>query len=310
MRQRTKAHPNTTENDQKPRLRRRRAALRAAALLVPLALILEPEPALAGLVQCNDLRLEDLSLGDCQLSAGADCQQLCGLPGAYRMACATDLHLACRETCNHAPSSTCTEPCTESCAQECERGSSVQCAQSCFGKCAVECDARCEGVPDPDQCLAICEATCDGECDVRCRPLVDERCYTHCVGDCGGSCAAQENLECQTACQEKQFAGCEHLLQAQCTASCGAEGALFCDGQYMLSGGELRGCARELVERGILDTGASVHLDWSAAGHAERGNLAELHPVNANCNVSRVSGGFSGCWLLALAALACRRLRR
>ncbi len=52
-------------------------------------------------------------------------------------------------------------------------------------------------------------------------------------------------------CQDVEFEDCEHEFQADCSASCSVDGALFCDGQYVLSGSDLPGCIDALLERGV-----------------------------------------------------------
>ena len=43
-------------------------------------------------------------------------------------------------------------------------------------------------------------------------------------------------MNCQTDCQDVAFEECEHEFQASCSASCSADGALFCDDQFVVSG--------------------------------------------------------------------------
>lgn len=206
-------------------------------------------PAIAGVDECGNLRLE--SVGSCELKGSVSCTASCTDLGVYKKACATKLHTVCRQDCTLKAEPTCTDECTTACAQDCEKGINVICVHNCFGECAGACDAHCAGRADVEQCMASCEANCDGECDVKCEPVVDASCYTHCVECCGGSCQAQANMDCQTTCQDEQFEQCEYELKADCEASCSGDGALFCDGEYVLSGSELPACVEALVARGV-----------------------------------------------------------
>jgi MYXO-CTERM domain-containing protein len=256
----------------------------------------------AGIAECNDLRLEDVAAGGCELRASVSCNAGCEQLGVYNKACATELHTVCRSECTLSAEPTCTDSCTTQCTSECDRGVNITCIHNCFGECSGGCGSRCEGADDVDQCTATCEATCDGECDIQCRPLVDGDCYTHCIECCDGSCTAEANMDCQTNCQEEEFTTCEREFRADCSASCDADGALFCNGEYMLSGSDLPGCLRALVARGTLEA--------SVEGQAEL-NLDSLGSgPKAGCSVANAGAGSRAylSWLSLLGVgLLCRR---
>ena len=234
--------------------------LGAASGLSVLAL---PGIARAGIPECNNVRLEDVANGACELRGSVECQGSCDRLGIYKKACATKLHQVCRTDCTFAAKADCTDSCTVQCKSECDRGVSITCQHNCFNECSGSCDGKCQGATDAAQCRATCEATCDGECDIQCQPVVDAPCYTHCIECCGGSCKAQANMDCQTTCQDEQFESCEHELEVNCSGSCSADGALFCNGQYIISGSDLPDCVKALIARGTLDAHAegSVSLD-------------------------------------------------
>ncbi|MEY4546750.1 MAG: hypothetical protein RL685_2945 [Pseudomonadota bacterium] len=217
----------------------------------------------AGIPECNNIRLEDVTNGGCELRASGQCSASCDRLGVYKKACATKLHTVCREDCTLSAQPTCSDSCTVSCQSECDRGVSITCQHNCFNECHGSCDARCEGAADAAQCRATCEATCDGECDIQCRPVVDGDCYTHCIECCGGSCKAQANMDCQTTCQEQEFEDCEHELEIDCSASCDIDGALFCGGEFILSGQQLPSCVQALIARGTLTVDAEAQAEVS-----------------------------------------------
>ena len=220
-----------------------------AAFSVCFAMLVAPSSAFAGIPECGGLRLEDVTA--CELRGSVDCEGGCSRLGVYKKACATKLHTVCRSECTVSADITCTDECTGMCQQECDRGVPVTCIHNCFGECVGSCDAQCAGAADGERCRASCEATCDGECDIQCAPVVDASCYQHCIECCGGSCGAQANMDCQTTCQDQQFEDCEYDFEVDCMASCSAEGALFCDGEYVLSGDQLLTCVNALIDRGI-----------------------------------------------------------
>lgn len=278
-----------------------------AAFALAGGISLTASSAAAGIPECRDLRLEDVVQGGCELRASASCSGGCSQLGIYNKACATKLHTVCREDCTLDAEPTCTDSCTVRCSADCDRGINVVCVHNCFGECVGSCDGQCEDADDVEQCTATCEATCDGECDIQCRPLVSGDCYRHCIECCDGSCSAQANMTCQTTCQEEEFTDCERELRVECDASCEVEGALFCDGEYMLSGADMLSCVQALVERGTLEA--------SVAGEASIGiGDAETPAVSAGCSVGRPglparSAGLALSCLLGLCLFGRRRGR-
>jgi hypothetical protein len=231
-----------------------------------LGLVLTTRVASAGIPECGDLRLEDVS--DCEIRGSVQCQAGCSELGIYKKACATKLQKVCRSECTLSAEPTCTDSCTTSCSKECDLGVSITCSHNCFKECTEPCQFRCVGSEDSARCMASCEATCDGECDVKCRPIVEASCYQHCVECCGGSCGAQANMDCQTTCQEKEFETCEHELRIDCDASCTGDGALFCDNQFVMGTADVGPCVTALAARGIpaVKVNGSVSLGTKGAG--------------------------------------------
>lgn len=222
----------------------------------------------AGIPECANLRLEDV--GSCEIQGNIQCEAGCSQLGVYKKACATKLRTVCSTECTLDAEPTCTDECTEVCTEQCDLGKNVVCIHNCFSECSGSCDADCSDAADPEQCVATCEANCDGECDIKCKPLVEGDCYKHCIECCGGSCTAQANMSCQQSCQEEEFESCEYEFRADCDASCTGEGALFCDGEYALSGTDLPSCGQALLARGIsvADIEASAEIDTSELSDA------------------------------------------
>jgi hypothetical protein len=255
--------------------------------------------AQAGVPECGNVRLEDA--GSCEIKGSVQCQAGCSELGVYKKACATKLHTVCRSECTLSADATCTDSCTERCSADCDIGVNVICVHNCFGECVGACDVKCAAAEDREQCQATCEATCDGECDIKCKPLVDGDCYQHCIECCGGSCTAQANMDCQTTCQDEEFEECEYEFRAECDGSCSGSGALFCDGEYVLSGEELPACVNALVARGI----GAVDLRGEASLEVKAGD------VDGGCSVAGAPGlaGRFAAWALVPVLLGVRRRR-
>lgn len=205
-------------------------------------------PASAGVPECGNIRFEGLS--NCEVVLTGECTASCSELGIYKTACATKLVPVCKQECTLSATPTCTDGCTTQCQTDCDNGVNVICSHNCFVECTVDRDTRCADSADPSQCAATWDANCDSECDAQC-VTVDGGCYQHCVECCGGSCTADANMDCQTSCQDVEFEECEQEFRANCDASCSGDGALFCDGTYIISGSQIEPCVKALAAQGI-----------------------------------------------------------
>ncbi|WP_437677513.1 hypothetical protein [Sorangium sp. So ce131] len=205
-------------------------------------------PASAGVEECGNIRFQELS--NCEVRVQAECNAGCSELGIYETACATRLVPVCKTECTLSAEATCTDSCTTQCKRDCDNGVNVICSHNCFVECTTTRDAECAGDPDPVRCAARWDANCDGECDAQC-VTVDGGCYDHCIECCGGSCTADANMDCQTTCQDMLVRDCEHEFRANCEASCTGDGALFCDGKYIISGSQIPACVKALLEQGV-----------------------------------------------------------
>jgi hypothetical protein len=103
-------------------------------------------------------------------------------------------------------------------------------------------------------------------------------------------------MDCQTTCQDEEFETCEHELEIDCSGSCSVDGALFCNGEYILSGPDLADCVQALIERGTLEAKVEGQVTLGEPGASLGG---------AGCNMATRSvrwGGMPlllGVWLLA-----------
>ncbi len=205
-------------------------------------------PANAGMPECGNIRFEGLS--NCEVRVTAACDASCSELGIYKTACATKLVTTCGPQCTLAAVPTCTDSCTVSCKSDCDNGINVICAHNCFDECTVTRDASCAGKTDTAQCAATWNANCDKECGAKC-VTVDGGCYNHCIECCDGSCTADANMDCQDVCQTNQIEQCKQEFRANCSASCSGDGALFCNGEFIIAGSQLESCMNALIAQGI-----------------------------------------------------------
>lgn len=211
-----------------------------------------------GVPECGNIRFEGLS--GCEVRVTAECNASCTELGIYKTACATKLVPVCKTECTLSAMPTCTDKCTVQCKSDCDNGVNVICKHNCFTECTTTRDAGCSAKPDVAQCAATWDANCDAECDSQC-VTVEGDCYQHCIECCDGSCTADANMSCQETCQNEVFEDCEHEFRANCEASCSGDGALFCNGEYIIAGSQIPNCIKALAARGLeVKAEASVTL--------------------------------------------------
>jgi uncharacterized protein (TIGR03382 family) len=117
-------------------------------------------------------------------------------------------------------------------------------------------------------------------------------------------------MDCQTTCQEESFEQCEYELRIDCDGACSGDGAIFCDGEYVLGGRQIPACARALIERGLAD----IDLEASGSFEVDGDSLSAASSGKGRASCSAVPGVRAGsAWPLAallLGALFRRRRAR
>jgi hypothetical protein len=235
-------------------------------------------PASAGVPECGNIRFE--GLGNCEVRVTAACNASCTELGIYKTACATKLVPVCKEDCTLSATPTCTDNCTVQCKSDCDNGVNVICSHNCFTECTTTRDTECSASTDAAQCSATWDANCDSECDAKC-VTVDGGCYQHCVECCGGSCSADANMDCQTTCQDMLFEDCEHQFRANCEASCSGDGALFCDGKFIIAGSQIPTCIKALAAQGVqVKAEGSITLGPDGLDSNVKAGLCSFSPGN------------------------------
>jgi hypothetical protein len=197
---------------------------------------------------CSGVRIDADASCEHRLELG--CASACD-PRDMLFACAAELAGQCQATCDLGLDLDCKGGCDAQCESRC-RVEDVKCDAECADECAGECQSSCADADDPAQCRASCEATCDVECADACAGVpIDADCQTHCEECCFGSCSAQANFGSQLDCQADAWAQCELQLLDTCEASCGLDGSVYCDGQYVAGGEQTLACVHSLDEAGI-----------------------------------------------------------
>jgi hypothetical protein len=255
-----------------------------AALAVPFALLV-PRAAHAGIEACNniDVRAE----ASCTVVAQGGCDVQCE-PTKFTLACAGKLTTQCDGECRASADVSCTGSCTADCKGTCEASpGSFDCRGSCEGSCDADCDAQCAGSASGNtatgSCKAACSANCSAKCDARCEGTPPTAtCEGKCEASCSGSCEAKASAKCQIDCQAKLEGSCKADLQGGCKAQCQKpEGALFCDGQYVDAGNNLRSCID------ALNAYLNVKVSGSASAECQGNACTAEAEDSATCSASR-----------------------
>jgi MYXO-CTERM domain-containing protein len=257
-------------------LRRFSLLLSAAAFSVPLVW---GSAAQAGIGACGNIHVE--AEASCEVIGGIECEAECE-PLNLQAQCAGNLFVECNvpDRCAFEATAECSGSCEVDCMASCENLSAGsfdcrgECVGGCSASCASDCTASCEGDADgagcEASCRASCDATCEGECSGSCEgtpPMAD--CSAQCAGSCEGSCRAEANFDCQVECQRPSFDGCTAELSGGCKAECDADGALFCDSQYVDHGGNLDECVSSL--RALINAHVETYASGECSGNACEG---------------------------------------
>lgn len=279
----------------------------ACALAVPL---LATSPAHASLDSCGNIHVE--ANAQCALEVEGGCEVHCE-PVNFYAACSAEGYAKCEGQCD-LPSVECSASCEGECAGTCEANPEFSCEANCQGTCEGDCSGSCAAEANKAECEAHCKATCQGECSASCNGA-PATCEGKCKGSCEGSCTAKTNMNCQIECQSEFSGGCYAEMEGGCKAACKSpEGALFCDGQYVDHGGNLKDCIS------ALEAAMSITVDVSASasfsGECSGGSCSAEGEAEAGCSLSVANGQTDGSapyalgLLGALGALVFGRYRR
>jgi MYXO-CTERM domain-containing protein len=139
-------------------------------------------------------------------------------------------------------------------------------------------------------------------------------CAPVCATACSGSCTGKANIDCQVSCQSDLYAACKPEVVEECKTECTNTGAaIFCDGQFLATGGNLQACADE------LEAEFNVTLDVSLSASCDDGGCegsADGKSSGFGCSVASVPNPADGSRagglmvLIGLGLVCVRRNRR
>jgi hypothetical protein len=293
----------------------RRFALAFLSLL-PAAAFFVPKVAHAGLESCGNINVK--ADAKCEVHAKGGCTAQC-TPLTVKAACQAKAVVSCDGECSGSIDASCTGSCSGSCSASCSNvtAGSFSCTGSCEGSCNTDCESTCQaqasGGTASANCKANCQANCSAKCSAQCEGTPpNASCDAKCGASCKGSCQAKATGKCQVDCQAKiSSASCEAEVQGGCTAACEKpEGAIFCDGQYVDSGGNLEKCAAALNAILNLKFDATASADCGPDGcHAEASAKASAcsTTMHGPSNPPLAPGAIV---LGAIGAVIARRMRR
>lgn len=225
-------------------------------------------PAHAGIEACGNIDVK--ADAQCKVEVSGGCTAKCE-PVSFEAACAGKLEASCSGKCNADISADCSASCGASCKGSCTGNpGSFDCKGSCSLDCEGSCSASCQGKPNGSECQASCKAQCGARCDASCQATPPSAtCDAKCEASCSGSCKAKANVDCSVNCQASGYVDCKAKLSGGCKAQCeDPKGALFCNGNYVDTGGNLENCIAAL--NAIL----KIRVDASATGSCS-GNSCE-----------------------------------
>ncbi len=222
--------------------------------------LLLPRSAEAGLAACGNIDVK--ADAKCEVTVKGGCETQC-TPIKFEAACAAKFETMCEGMCSATVSAECTTSCKTKCAADCTAmPAKLDCAGECKLDCDATCSAKCASDANSSECQASCKACCGGRCDGKCTGTPPTAtCDAKCDASCQGSCQAQANVDCQVKCQSTQYASCKTSLSGGCKTQCEKpEGALFCDGNYVDTGDNLKNCID------ALNAYLNIKVEASASG--------------------------------------------
>jgi MYXO-CTERM domain-containing protein len=256
---------------------------------------------------CGGIWLDAEAAGRCEVVTKESCETRCE-PASTERICATRLYNECAPSCQLTADVECTASCTETCGTECLASGSIDCGARCVSECIHEVQDVCGG--GVGQCSEQGGSCCAHSCDAHCEAEASVECSTVCETSCTGECEARAQMDCQMECQSVEFEACGTAVVQECNEECETSGAaIFCDGHFLATGGDLDACAAQLeAEFSIsLDVDIDVDVDLTD-GHEDCDELEEDIEDAVSCSVAGPGGGALG--LLVLVALGTRVRRR
>lgn len=262
------------------------------------ALGLAPAANAENIDACGGVALDAESVTSCQFLLTDTCKEECQ-PVSSEKVCASRLTTTCDSECTETADVICTTDCAESCVTTCTADTEPpNCNGLCESDCHQDCSDSCAGAENQGQCQSSCVQCCSSRCDEECDGQTETACDPVCVSACDGSCVAEANMDCQIACQSTQYEECETIVTEECKEECETSGgAIFCDGQFLATGGDVQACATEIEEN------FEFHIDVAGSADGD-GNFGGFGCSSGGAAPQAAFG------LVVLGALGALRRRR
>jgi hypothetical protein len=263
----------------------------AATTAVPALVLLAPVEAQADhLEACGGIFLE--ASAQCEVVTTETCKQRCE-PVACIKVCASRNFTACEGSCSFSAEVECSGTCNESCVPGCEQsGEPPNCMGLCMSDCQQDCNAKCEAIDDQGECRSSCAHCCSANCDGQCEGQEQTTCEPVCETACTASCDARADLDCQIECQSSMFTVCEEQVVQECERECETSGAaIFCDGQFLATGGDLQACADALLEHFDISLDVDIDIDIDGDGDGDDHPCDEVEEISCSASFDPDANG-------------------
>lgn len=276
--------------------------------------------ARADLDACGGVYLEAEAAAKCEVIPTETCTPKCTEVAGEKV-CAARLTTTCNGGCTASAELACVSTCSETCVPSCtttETDSPPNCNGLCMSDCQQDCTAKCADAPNKGECRSSCAQCCSNNCKDQCSSKEETTCAPVCSLACAGSCVAKANIDCQVTCQSDLFTTCKETVVEECKDECTTTGAaIFCDGQFLATAGDLEGCADDLKAEFDIDLDISVAVkaeceDDSCEATVKAKVEESNSPVNCSTSMNQATtrSGLSWLGFLALSVFGIRRSRR
>jgi MYXO-CTERM domain-containing protein len=260
---------------------------------------------------CGGLWLEADAAGRCEVVPKESCETQCQ-PVATERVCASRLFQECESSCTLTAEVECQGSCESSCGTECTTTATDQ-PPNCMGLCMSDCQQTVTdscGDTDHGQCRSSGAHCCSENCETQCDQTTETECAPVCTSACSGSCVGRANVDCQVECQAVEFQSCTDTVVQECHEECQTTGAaIFCDGHFLATGGDLQACADALKAEFEIELDVDIDVDVDVSGGDDNGDEDDGIRNSLSCSVADPihTAPFG---LLVLVAIGGWRMRR
>jgi len=260
---------------------------------------------------CGGLWLEADAAGQCEVVPKETCEEHCE-PVATERVCASRLFQECESSCTLTAEVECQGSCESSCGTECTTTETSQ-PPNCMGLCMSDCQQTVTdscGDTEHGQCRSSGAHCCSDSCEAQCDATEETDCEPVCMTACSGSCVGRANVDCQVDCQAVEFQSCTDTVVQECQNECETTGAaIFCDGHFLATGGDLQACADALKAEFSIELDVDVEVDVDLSGGDDDNDGDDDIREAVSCSIADPTQT-APLGMLVLVALGGWRLRR